>query len=96
MSPLNNLHSRLKKSYLLACVLICLESTSGKEKGTHLTLLNLSRRMPLQVMLKMSILDTLINLSSVGLNSGLTGKKSRPATVTFRGDRFRPYRVIGH
>ena len=45
--PLSSLHSRSNKSYLLARVFICPESTSGKEKGTYLTLLNLSGRMPL-------------------------------------------------
>ena len=84
-----------QKSYHLACISMHPELTSGREKGTYLTLPSLNGRMPLQIMLKMGIIYVIINLSSVCLGPGQTRGKSQLMTTVPRSAWTRLGLVIG-
>ena len=65
-----------------------------QKRITYLTLPCLSRRMPLQIMVQMCVLNVVINLSSIGLRFGLARWKHQSTAPAPRSIRALPNCII--
>ena len=95
---ISTLCSKSKKSCLLGHIIYIYThtpnwQTEGKRR-TYLTLPRLSERMPFQIMLQIGVLNAVINLSSIGLRSGLMRGKPRSMTPAPKSTSAKPSYII--